>query len=749
MTKRIASLLLRQCSLVAVTSALAAFSQTQAWAQPAAGADVETVIVTGSHLASSFNSPTPVNVIDDQRMQNLAIPNVADALNQLPSFRATTSNTSDLFRVSGTIGGNNVDLRGLGATRTLVLVDGRRFVPESDSGTVDLNAIPSSLVKRSEVVTGGASAAYGADAVAGVVNLILDTKFEGFKADLSGGISGHGDDANTSVSAKYGDSFAGGRGHFLTGVEFQKNWGADRCETRSWCAKFTNYVPNPGYVGGVSTNGLPATLVLNNVNFVYSPNGILLSAVQTVGGVNTTLGQQTQTPGNSNALNPALRNLQFNQGATALVPFTFGNFLSGSFMQGGDAAAGGDYGFGNVPLDTPTDHVSALAHVDYDINDSVSAFGEFIYSHVDGGNVKSSLITYGPAGGAAGLNINNPYIVPAVRAQILAANPNITAINVNVVLTQPGDQVIASSANNTYRFTTGLKGDVFGDWHWDVSYEFGETTSRAINNSARLSSLDVLAQNAITPPAGYTGPTYTTPAGAPVICASSVANPANGCLPVDPLGTQLTAAQIAKYESGEWQTRTIMQHDVMGNFRGNLFDPFGAGPVAFAIGGEYRYDSDSGQTDPQTLAGLFSAPQTTALAKVVRNVTEGYIETSIPLLADRPLAKALTVDLNGRFTHYDTFGDAQPWKIGVNYRPDDQILFRLTKSSDIRSPTAAESNPATITTNLPLNDPFGGGNHLIGTLTGGNANLHLGNRQHQHGGHRAEAGLYSRLQRLV
>ncbi len=138
--KRITSRLLRQCSLLAVTSALAAMAQTPAWAQDAS---LETVIVTGSHIPSSFNSPTPVNVVDDARMQNLAIPTVADALNQLPSFRATTTTTTQLFRVTGTIGGNNVDLRGLGATRTLVLIDGRRFVPESDSGTVDLNAIPS------------------------------------------------------------------------------------------------------------------------------------------------------------------------------------------------------------------------------------------------------------------------------------------------------------------------------------------------------------------------------------------------------------------------------------------------------------------------------------------------------------------------------------------------------------------------------------------------------------------------------
>ncbi len=127
-------------------------------------------------------------------------------------------------------------------------------------------------------------------------------------------------------------------------------------------------------------------------------------------------------------------------------------------------------------------------------------------------------------------------------AQILAANPNITAINVNTVLTQAGDQVLSHSSNNTYRFTTGVKGDVFGDWHWDASYEYGQTTSYVFVGHTRLAALDTQAANAITPPAGYTGPIYSTPAGAPVICASSVANPADGCLPVDFLGQNLTPA---------------------------------------------------------------------------------------------------------------------------------------------------------------------------------------------------------------
>ncbi len=134
------------------------------------------------------------------------------------------------------------------------------------------------------------------------------------------------------------------------------------------------------------------------MTFVYAPNGALVSAVQTVGGVKTTLGQQDQTPGALNALPAGLRGLQFNQGATALVPFSYGSYLTGNFMQGGDPVAqAGFFGFGNVPLVTPTAHISTLGHVDYDLSDSMSAFAEVLYSHVDGGQIFSSFLTEAPA----------------------------------------------------------------------------------------------------------------------------------------------------------------------------------------------------------------------------------------------------------------------------------------------------------------------------------------------------------------
>jgi outer membrane receptor protein involved in Fe transport len=688
----------------------------------------EEIVVTGSHIArSTFNAPTPVNVVGDERMKALAIPNVADALNQIPSFRAITTPATSLFRVSGSIGGRSVDLRGLGPTRTLVLVDGKRMVPTSDNGTTDLNGIPSALVARSEIVTGGASAAYGADAVAGVVNLILDNKFTGVKSDLSAGVSGHGDAVNYFASVAGGQDFAGGRGHVIGALEYQNEQGVGPCYKRDFCKKFTNYYGNPGYIGGVSTNGLPANLVRDNVLFLENPTGVLLG---TASGTTTKLQQL-----NNNTLAAALKGKQFSADGQSLVPFQFGQLNNGNFQIGGDSSIAELYGLGNVPLVTPTNHTSAFVHADFDVTDTITASVEGMFNHVMGGPVISTYFQVTPTAASAvntlklttGQNgLGNPYINPAIRAQVLAADPTADALIVDVSKPETGDNVISRSRNDTTRIVLGLKGELVGDWKWDTSYEYGKTDGYVLVKHTRLAAIDNQALNAVTPPVGYTGPVYRTPTGAPVICNSSATNPADGCIPVNILGlNSVSGAAIDKYYKDEWQTRDITQHAFAANVNGTIVQGW-AGPISGAVGAEWREDSAEGSVDALTAAGLFAAPQVTALPKVLRDVTEGYVETSIPLLTDLPFAKNLTIDAAKRWTHYSTSGDASAWKAGLVYEPDEQVLVRLTQSSDIRAPTAAELNPNSIRTNLPLADPFdGNAQHLVVTVNGGNPNLNL------------------------
>lgn len=191
------------------TSALALLALAPAaMAQQADNSQVETVVVSGSRLVTNgAQAPTPVTVVSAEQLQMAAPTSIVDGLLQLPVFLGSSSVNNQSTGTTASNGADNLNLRGLGVQRTLVLVDGRRMVPDASLGAVDAAQIPEALIKRVDVVTGGASAAYGSDAVAGVVNFVLDTHFEGLKVDAQGGISNYGDDANYKIDVTGGQSF--------------------------------------------------------------------------------------------------------------------------------------------------------------------------------------------------------------------------------------------------------------------------------------------------------------------------------------------------------------------------------------------------------------------------------------------------------------------------------------------------------------------------------------------------------------
>ncbi|RYE03827.1 MAG: TonB-dependent receptor [Sphingomonadales bacterium] len=685
-------------------------------AAPAAGE----IVVTGSRLGrTGYDAPTPVNVVGSERLETLGITNIGEALNQIPSFRPITSPAMNNFRVSSNIGARSLDLRGLGTTRTLTLVDGRRFVPSSDNGTVDVNSIPSILVQRAEVVTGGASAAYGADAVAGVVNLVLDNKLSGLKFELTNGISQRGDAYNFYGAAAGGTGFAGGRGHIVFGVEYAQENGVGQCETREWCAKYTNYISNPGYntTTRTSTNGLPATLVLDNVMFVYNENGILTGATKPNGSGGTiTLGQQVLNVGTT-SLPAALRNKQFDANGN-LVEYQFGNLLSGLFQQrpGGDPTQ--PYLIGQAPalLVVPTAHYSGMVHGDYELSDAITASAEFMYSHARGYTQSTP-----PLDGPANIDINNPYVSATTRAAVLAADPAITRLLVNHGMWSVGASTRATSNVDTYRGAIGLKGAFGGTWNWDASYTYGRVDSDVQDRRVRLKEWNNAVDAVLVTP-GNVG-TSGLALGS-IVCRTTLTAPTNGCIPINLFAFGISPAADARYNVTETQNRTYQQHTASVNLRGAPFSTW-AGEVKFAIGGEWRKDTAVGGADANTLAGNYISPATTALPFTKTTVVEGYAEVGVPLLKDSPLGKALDVDGAIRYTHYDPFGDATTWKVGGVYTPVDDITFRVTRSHDIRAPTAQESSPNATTTQLPQPDPFVGGTTLQFTITGGNPNLNL------------------------
>lgn len=664
--------------------ASAAYAQTSPDASATKAEDASTqsavdeIIVTGSRLLTSpFNSPTPVAVVDEKLIKSLNINNVGDVLNQMPSFRPSTTPASNFFQVGPAISARTMDLRGLGQTRTLVLLDGQRTIGANDLGTVDMNTIPSSLIARTEVVTGGASAAYGADAVSGVVNLILDTSFTGLKADVNYGESQRGDNKSFFASMAAGTKFASGRGHVMIGMEYSREDGIGDCSTRSWCSKITNYIPNPAWskTGG---NTLPATIVSNNAQFVLNYGGLVPSG--------------------------ALKGIQFDPQGNPL-PFTFGQYFGSTFMVGGDPSVANGQIFAGQPLTAPNKHFSALAHADYELTDTITASLTFNYAWTEGGPVGTTRWY----DFSRSIPIDNAYLTTATRNLMTAAG--VTSIPVNHYVLESPFENLATSKNDTYRLAFKLKGDIGGGWEWDFGAQYGLTKSRLDALNIRQKARWAQAIDAVVAPNGT------------IVCRSTLTNPGNGCIPINYLGQgNVTQAAIDWVKADAWQTRHYDMVTAEANVRGPLFEGW-AGTIKGAVGVNYRKLKSRGNADALSRAGALQLTVASTLLPVTQEVKEAYAEINVPVLANLPLVESLDVDGAVRLTDYSQFGTVTTWKAGVVYRPSSDFMFRFTRSRDSREPNAQELNPLSTSIQLPLTDPKTNSNYIMQSITTGNPNL--------------------------
>ena len=351
---------------LAVGSALGVLAlSSAAYAQdggavPAADADAppEAIVVTGSRvMRDGTQAPTPVTVVGSDLLEQRASTNVADTLNELPAFRPLVTPATQQA-VGGNVGARVLDLRGLGGERTLVLLDGKRFVPSTQKGTVDINLIPTALVQRAEIVTGGASAAYGSDAVAGVVNFILDKDFEGLRGTAQYGISQEGDNDDYFASLAWGTSFASGRGHFMIAGEYSDNKGMGDCYSRDWCPV------EMGTSGGAA--GVPFT-----VRGGPAQTGLLSNDGLITGG--------------------PLRGTTFNSDGT-LRQYQYGpnntSGFTGFLNVGGEDSDRNSLLVGTL-LIPPVKRYTLYTRAAYDVSDSITASLDVSYGRVEG-TVKGS-----------------------------------------------------------------------------------------------------------------------------------------------------------------------------------------------------------------------------------------------------------------------------------------------------------------------------------------------------------------------
>jgi iron complex outermembrane recepter protein len=649
--------------IIFVTGALTSPSaQAQ---EKAEAAPLDEVTVTGSRIIrDGITAPTPVTVVSSERLQNLGATNIGQVLNTLPSFRASSNpQTANIQpRAAGT---SLADLRGLGTNRTLVLVNGRRFAPSTLEGAVDLNQIPTLLLERSEVVTGGASAQYGSDAVAGVVNLILNNSLEGVRTDLQYGRTEHGDGVDSHAGIAGGTKFAEGRAHISASFEYEKNEGAGDCYSRDWCALEYQVITNPGTATVPKLAGFPANNILPYAHTVAAVNGGLI-------------------------VNGPLRGTAFRGDGTPYA-YQYGTVFpnNSTFMYGGD----GDNGFIRAPLlVVPVRRYNTFLSGQFDITDDLQSSVELswgsVRAHGRGAQTRDT-----NAGSVITIRGDNAYLPAGVKTALTGAGLPLTSAT-SFVLGRMGDDFGYTdnlSKTDVLRALAGLKGAITENWRWDAYYQYGETNydQTIENNRIQQQVAGVPLATGQASRIQLAADAVVNPATGQIVCRSTLTNPANGCQPANLFGMNNFSQAAKDYLYGTaWQTQTFKQHVVAANVQGDLFETW-AGPVPLAVGAEYRQNEVDTTADPISATSGFYVFNSSIVGGKV-SVKEGYLETAVPLARAQPALESL--ELNGavRLTDYNTSGSVTTWKYGVTYEPLGWLRLRATRSRDIRAPNTDE-----------------------------------------------------------
>jgi len=596
------------------------------------------IVVTGTRLAG-FSAPTPVTSITQTDIEAKAVRSVTDLMLDIPSLRFNQNNG----QVSAPIGASNLDLRGLGASRTLLLLDGRRVAATDPSGGVDVSVIPATLITKVEIVTGGASAAYGSDAVSGVVNITLDSKFEGIKGSLQYGQTTYGDHRQPGASLAIGKAALDDRLHIVAAGDYFHNSGLFDQGKRAWGRKDYALLTNPAYT---ATNGQPQRLIL--------PNSSLTQV--TYGGV---------TALNSTS---ALRGIQFGPGGTVL-PFNYGANVGGTFMTGGDGAR--LFSTSNV---TPryTRYVG-FGKITYDLTSETSVYADILWAR----SKAFADNTPNADQGTLVIQRDNAFLPASIRS-LIPANGTLALGRLNA---EDGSFNTTTTAI-VRRYGLGAEGQFGGGWKWGA---YGQWTRNSYNRedaNNRITANWLKAIDAVASPI----------TGQPVcrVNADAVAtNDDPRCVPANVFGPGSISSAAVGYYAGTSTSRGRQEQDLYAISLNGAPFALPAGDVRVAIGGEYRREAVRQTSDPISQAGGWRQINAQALDGRY-TVKEAYAEVGLPLLKDHVLARNL--DLNGavRMTDYSTSGTVVTWKVGGNYSPFGGLRLRATVSRDIRAPNVNE-----------------------------------------------------------
>lgn len=651
-------------SLLASTVLMTAFATVPAAAQTVepnaatasdANGESSEIVVTGSRIASpQLQSASPLQIVDAEAIRSTGAANLQDVLLQNPVFGTpSVSRTNSNFSTSGA-GLALVDLRNLGTARTLVLVNGRRFVSGSPNDqAVDFNSIPTTFIERVEILTGGASSIYGSDAVAGVVNVIYRKNFAGIELGGQVGISEKGDNAQKQLNLTIGANSGDGKGNVIAYIGYSRDGAVfSRDRERSAVDQTST---------GASVTGDPNDFFKVTTPFFssFAPQGRFFGA----GGA---------TVGTFDANN---------------------NFITG-FSANGTATRAPD-GFNRSATRTiaiPVERFLLATRANYEVSSAVNVFleGTFAKSHTETVLEPFPISTSGTngifqgSGGyfpvqqrlANGTIVSNPFVPAALLARLSDVDGDgLKDTSFTRRLSDIGNRGSIAD-RTTFRVVAGVEGEIAQGVRYDAFVNYGRTDDNQtgtgqVNLSNFRSALVV-----------------TRDAAGNLVCADVQAR-AQGCVPVNVFGASTISPAAAQYIRADSNRTSFADQFQTGvNLSANLFDPFGAGALGVAVGAEYRKERSAASFDALSQAGLNGGnaiPNTSGSF----DVTEGYVEGRLPLLKDSFLRSA---ELRGavRVSKYSTIGTVYSWNFGGEVSPFEGLTFRAVRARATRAPNVSE-----------------------------------------------------------
>ncbi|MDB5679735.1 TonB-dependent receptor [Sphingomonas bacterium] len=693
--------------------------QTTPAAGDQANADTD-ILITGSRIRRpQEESNVPVTSLSGAELTQNGDISIGDALNDLPSLRSTFSQANST-RFIGTTGLNELDLRGLGTTRTLVLVNGRRHITAQPGDfIIDTNTIPTDLIERVDIITGGSSAVYGSDAVAGVVNFILKDKYQGITLKGQSGVSSRGDRPIRFVSLTAGQNFADGRGNVALNLEYTTGDALYLRDRNDLTGAFTGRCQlnlNENTAGEPqSGNGVPDNVFFCGVrNGTISNGGTVLAAnpIILVGGVNTAVActNTTLAPAGVNAALGLARCL--NAGTAQGVQRIFRFDANSNLVQDIPAYDFRPVGSGNI-IDAPNAAVPGSTLRDTgQLAPGLKRFTANVLAHFE---ISPAFVPFfeGKYVRLRALQEGQPSFFSSVSSTIGAPNPrcdnayltgsNLAALQNIGVCTNVATGTFALNRFNvdfggrqerikrdTWRIVGGVKGTFNTDWNYEISATYGEVKIHQDElNDLKLTDLAgnfdgfLLAYDAVRNGAGQ------------IVCrVNQVTVTRPDCVPINLLGNGAPSQAALNFvNTTSYLDQKASELDVLAYIGGDSSQLFSlpGGPVRFVVGSEYRRETASSLADPLSSAGgtFFNAfkpfnPQ-------AFEVKEAFGELEIPLLRDLPFFKELTVTGAARYSDYNTSaGHTFAWNVGSTWAPVRDIRFRANYSKSVRVPTLSD-----------------------------------------------------------